>query len=75
MLVSAQMLASVQVQASAQASEMAARPAWGIQVDLDLAVVLAVVHSSLLVVSCHPFASSSSSTLRGSFFHSICSRW
>ena len=67
------MLASVKVQASAQASEMAARPAWGSQV--DLAVVLAVVHSSLLVVSCHPFASSNSSTLRGSFFHSIRSRW
>ena len=52
------MLASVKVQASAQAEEMAARPAWGQQA--DLAVVLAVVHSSLLVVSCHPFASSNS---------------
>ena len=34
-------------------------------------MVLAVVHSSLLGVSCHPFASSNSSTLHGSFFHSI----
>ena len=65
--------ASAKVLASAQASEMAARPAWGCQV--DLAVVLAVLHSGLLVVSCHPFASSSSSTLRGFFSHSIRSRW
>ena len=43
------MLVSAQLMASAQASEMAAHPAWGCQV--DLVVVLVVVHPSLLVAS------------------------